>query len=165
MINRIFGAPKTSIQTVAKYLFFCVIVTLNRAVSNYCEIFLLPSKISDHMNTRLTLVILGATIIMSMIGTLNLPMGHTALATIAPEDDNPNNDWGEVTRQDAQDVDEDSGETHPGLGEHASNPPDIDDHPDREGIGRIGQAVCDSEERVSPSELARILTGTGDCPE
>jgi hypothetical protein len=44
-----------------------------------------------------------------MVGTVNMPVATTVFASIEPEDDNDKNDWGEVSSQDAQDVDEERG--------------------------------------------------------
>ena len=116
------------------------------------------------MNTKITLAILGVAVALSMVGTVSMPVATTVFASIEPEDDNDKNDWGEVSSQDAQDVDEERGETHRGLCEHARDPGEVDEDPGREGLGNVGQAVCQSEDKVSPSELAMVLTG-GDCPE
>lgn len=80
-------------------------------------------------------------------------IGTVSIAPILASSDNDKNDFGEGARELGG-----SGQ----MGEHASN----QEEP-RHGIGNVGQdAVCpNSDEKIHPSQLARILTGEEGCPE
>ena len=114
------------------------------------------------MYSKTTLAILGAAVVLSMVGTVTMPLPNTVYASI---EENDKNDFGEAARGLAQQDDE-SEDDEPGseMGEHSRNPPaDLDpEQPGREGIGNVGPVLCG--ERLHPSELARVLGG-GDCPD
>ena len=113
------------------------------------------------MYSKITLAILGTAVVLSLIGTVNAPMGNTVFAST----ENDKNDFGEAARGLAQSEDTTDPDDPPSseMGEHSSNPPfELDPDPGREGIGNVGEFLCG--ERLHPSETARVLGG-GDCPD